>query len=217
MVSALEDSLSSYCIGMAGEHMTRGSRPLLRSSNTAAFFHHGPPTAGWARTLSASSLMATCFAGSPAPRRPAGRRHFFFDGVLCSSRDWCAAHPYARCSSAPCSPVIRSLGDGEAPRRRPGQARREAASARRRRGDEIGGRADVDPRPAGVGHAVRQGAARDAGTRCSPYPTPGEDAMVAAWAWEDEAAGRLRVRVFPRAHRDRGGRGDGRGGAAVRR
>jgi predicted PhzF superfamily epimerase YddE/YHI9 len=26
---------------------------------------------------------------------------------------------------------------------------------------------------------------------------PGGDAMVAAWAWEDEAAGRLRVRVFP--------------------
>ena len=31
------------------------------------------------------------------------------------------------------------------------------------------------------------------------HPTPGEDAMVAAWAWEDEAAGRLRARVFPRA------------------
>jgi len=26
---------------------------------------------------------------------------------------------------------------------------------------------------------------------------PGGDAMVAAWAWEDEAAGRLRARVFP--------------------
>jgi predicted PhzF superfamily epimerase YddE/YHI9 len=28
---------------------------------------------------------------------------------------------------------------------------------------------------------------------------PGGDAMVAAWAWEDEAAGRLRARVFPNA------------------
>jgi predicted PhzF superfamily epimerase YddE/YHI9 len=28
---------------------------------------------------------------------------------------------------------------------------------------------------------------------------PGGDAMVAAWAWEDEAAGRVRVRVFPNA------------------
>lgn len=29
------------------------------------------------------------------------------------------------------------------------------------------------------------------------YEVPGGDAMVAAWAWEDEAAGRLRARVFP--------------------
>jgi predicted PhzF superfamily epimerase YddE/YHI9 len=28
-------------------------------------------------------------------------------------------------------------------------------------------------------------------------PIPGGDAMVAAWAWEDEAAGRVRARVFP--------------------
>ena len=28
---------------------------------------------------------------------------------------------------------------------------------------------------------------------------PGGDAMVAAWAWEDEPAGRLRARVFPNA------------------
>ena len=29
------------------------------------------------------------------------------------------------------------------------------------------------------------------------FAVPGGDAMVAAWAWEDEAAGRLRARVFP--------------------
>jgi predicted PhzF superfamily epimerase YddE/YHI9 len=29
------------------------------------------------------------------------------------------------------------------------------------------------------------------------YAIPGGDAMVAPWAWEDEAAGRLRARVFP--------------------
>jgi predicted PhzF superfamily epimerase YddE/YHI9 len=29
------------------------------------------------------------------------------------------------------------------------------------------------------------------------FAIPGGDAMVAAWAWEDEAAGRLRARVFP--------------------
>jgi predicted PhzF superfamily epimerase YddE/YHI9 len=31
------------------------------------------------------------------------------------------------------------------------------------------------------------------------YEVPGGDAMVAPWAWEDEAAGRLRARVFPNA------------------
>ena len=29
------------------------------------------------------------------------------------------------------------------------------------------------------------------------FEVPGGDAMVAVWAWEDEAAGRLRARVFP--------------------
>ncbi len=29
------------------------------------------------------------------------------------------------------------------------------------------------------------------------FAIPGGDAMVAVWAWEDEAAGRLRARVFP--------------------
>ena len=29
------------------------------------------------------------------------------------------------------------------------------------------------------------------------FAVPGGDAMVAVWAWEDEAAGRLRARVFP--------------------
>ena len=29
------------------------------------------------------------------------------------------------------------------------------------------------------------------------FAGPGRDAMVAVWAWEEEAAGRLRVRVFP--------------------
>jgi predicted PhzF superfamily epimerase YddE/YHI9 len=29
------------------------------------------------------------------------------------------------------------------------------------------------------------------------FAVPGGDAMVAAWAWEDEPAGRLRARVFP--------------------
>jgi predicted PhzF superfamily epimerase YddE/YHI9 len=29
------------------------------------------------------------------------------------------------------------------------------------------------------------------------FPVPGGAAMVAAWTWEDEAAGRLRARVFP--------------------
>ena len=29
------------------------------------------------------------------------------------------------------------------------------------------------------------------------FAIPGGDAMVAAWAWEDESAGRLRARVFP--------------------
>jgi predicted PhzF superfamily epimerase YddE/YHI9 len=29
------------------------------------------------------------------------------------------------------------------------------------------------------------------------FAVPGGDAMVAAWAWEDEAGGRLRARVFP--------------------
>jgi predicted PhzF superfamily epimerase YddE/YHI9 len=29
------------------------------------------------------------------------------------------------------------------------------------------------------------------------FAIPGGDAMVAPWAWEDEAAGRLRARVFP--------------------
>ena len=33
----------------------------------------------------------------------------------------------------------------------------------------------------------------------SRHPTPDENAMIAAWAWEDEAEGRLRARVFPRA------------------
>ena len=29
------------------------------------------------------------------------------------------------------------------------------------------------------------------------FAVPGGDAMVAVWAWEDEAAGRVRARVFP--------------------
>jgi predicted PhzF superfamily epimerase YddE/YHI9 len=29
------------------------------------------------------------------------------------------------------------------------------------------------------------------------YAIPGGDAMIAVWAWEDEAAGRVRARVFP--------------------
>jgi predicted PhzF superfamily epimerase YddE/YHI9 len=31
------------------------------------------------------------------------------------------------------------------------------------------------------------------------FAVPGGDAMVAPWAWEDEAAGRVRARVFPNA------------------
>lgn len=31
------------------------------------------------------------------------------------------------------------------------------------------------------------------------HPLPGPDALIEVWAWEDEPAGRLRARVFPRA------------------
>jgi predicted PhzF superfamily epimerase YddE/YHI9 len=37
----------------------------------------------------------------------------------------------------------------------------------------------------------------DSAAEVDALAVPGGDAMVAAWAWEDEAAGRMRARVFP--------------------
>ena len=54
----------------------------------------------------------------------------------------------------------------------------------------------LDPRPAGVGDAVRPRAA-PVPAAVDAFAIPGGDAMVGVWAWEDEAAGRLRARIFP--------------------
>ena len=47
------------------------------------------------------------------------------------------------------------------------------------------------------------------------FRVPGGDAMVAVWAWEDEAAA-VRAPRVPERDRDRGGRGDGRVRAPAR-
>jgi predicted PhzF superfamily epimerase YddE/YHI9 len=53
----------------------------------------------------------------------------------------------------------------------------------------IRGRPDWGPR-----YELRQS---DSVAAVDALTVPGGDAMIAAWAWEDEAAGRLRARVFP--------------------
>lgn len=39
----------------------------------------------------------------------------------------------------------------------------------------------------------------DAAAAVDAHPIPGGEALLAVWAWEDEAAGRVRARVFPSA------------------
>ena len=60
------------------------------------------------------------------------------------------------------------------------------------------------PRAGSPGSAPGRSGRRSTTSRSSPrrrhvdaFAIPGGDAMVGVWAWEDEAAGRLRARIFP--------------------